>query len=70
MGMDLSSRSLQLGLNFSEASPELFDGREMSEDAMRVLGQYVKLTYRIRDEVRAEIPLLRDAARWAGRLKS
>jgi len=38
MGMDLSSRSLQLGLNFAETSRERFDGKEMGEDAMRVLG--------------------------------
>ena len=69
MGMDLRSQVLQLGLNFTQASPELFDGKEMGEDAMRVLGQYLKLASRIKDEVCSEVPLLRNAARWAGRLK-
>ena len=69
MGMDLRSQVLQPGLNFTQTSPELFDGREMGEDAFRVLGQYLKLASRIQAEVSAEVPLLRNAARWAGRLK-
>jgi len=69
MGMELKSQSVQLGLNFSEAAPELFDGKEMGEDALRVLGQYLKLFTRIQSEISAEIPLLQAACRWAGRLK-
>jgi hypothetical protein len=56
-------------LNFTQASPELFDGKEMGEDAMRVLGQYLKLASRIQEQVSAEVPLLKNAARWAVRLK-
>jgi hypothetical protein len=69
MGMDLRSQVLQLGLNFTQTTPELFDGREMGEDALRVLSQYLKLVSRIQEEVCAEVPLLRNAARWASRLK-
>jgi hypothetical protein len=69
MGIDLSSQVLQLGLNFSDAAPELFDGKEMGEDALRVLGQYLKLVSRIQAQVCAEIPVIRDALRWAGRVK-
>ena len=53
--MDLRSQVLQLGLNFTQATPELFDGREMREDAFRVLGQYLKLASRIQEEVCAEV---------------
>jgi hypothetical protein len=69
IGMDLRAQVLQLGLNFTLASPELFDGKEMGEDAMRVLGQYLKLASRIQEQVSAEVPLLKNAARWAVRLK-
>jgi hypothetical protein len=68
MGVELKFQVVQLGLNFSEAVPELFAGNEMGEDALRVLDQYLKLFSRIRAEVIDEIPLLRDATRWAARL--
>ena len=69
LGVDLTSRVLQPGLNFATASPELFAGREMGEDALRVLGEYLKLYHRIRADVNAEVPLLRAAVRWTARTK-
>ncbi|MBC8128535.1 MAG: hypothetical protein H8M99_15450 [Gloeobacteraceae cyanobacterium ES-bin-144] len=51
-------------------APELFAGKEMGEDALRVLGQYLKFFSRIQADMSAEIPLLREAARWGGRLNS
>lgn len=68
MGIELKFQAVQLGLNFSESTPELFAGKEMGEDALRVLGQYMKLFSRIQAEVIDEIPSLRDASRWAARL--
>jgi hypothetical protein len=68
MGFELKSQAVQLGLNFSEVAPELFAGKEMGEDALRVLGQYLRLFSRIQTDMSAEIPLLRDATRWGGRL--
>ncbi len=70
MGFELKSRAVQLGLNFSKAAPELFAGKEMGEDALRVLGQYLKLFSRIQTDISTEIPLLRNATRWGGRLSS
>ena len=70
MGAALPSRAFQLGLNFSDTLPELFGGKEMGEDALRVLGDCLKLYTRIEDDVSAEIPLLRSATRWAMRMKS
>jgi len=69
MGFQLKSKAVQLGLNFTEVVPELFDGKEMGEDALRVLGQYLKLFSRIQADMSAEIPLFREATRWGGRLR-
>jgi len=68
MGVDLPSRTLQLGLNFATDLPELFAGKEMGEDALRVLGDYLKLQTRIQADVTAEVPLVRAATRWSRRL--
>lgn len=67
LGMPLPSRSLQLGLNFADSLPELFAGRDMGEDVLRLLEECCKLTGRIRDGIAAERPLIREALRWAGR---
>lgn len=64
LGFDLHARKLQLGLNFSEAPRELFAGKEMGEDALRVLGDYLKLYHRLRQDAQAERPLLREALVW------
>ena len=69
LGVAVPSRSLQLGLNFTEALPELFAGRDMGEDVLRVLHDYLKLRARILDAVQSELPLLRATTRWATRFK-
>ena len=68
LGIPLPSRTLQPELNFALPVPELFAGAEMGEDALRVLGEYLKQYSRIRDGVMAETALLRAAARWSVRL--
>lgn len=71
MGVAQPSRELQLGLNFAAELPELFAGKEMGEDALRVLGDYLKRFTRIQAEVNTEVPLLRAAVkRAAPRTKS
>ena len=69
LGVEIHTRMLQPGLNFTVGVPELFGGREMGEDALRVLGEYVKLQARICAEVQAERPLVREALEWTKRLK-
>ena len=69
LGVDLPSGTLQLALNFATELPELFAGRAMGEDALRVLGEYLKLHARLHADVSAEVPLVRAATRWAIRLK-
>jgi hypothetical protein len=68
MGADLQNRGVQLGLNFTETTPELFAGQEMGEDALRVLKEYKKLHERICTEVKAELAQIRSAVLWAKRL--
>ena len=69
LGVELPSGALQLGLNFATELPELFAGKAMGEDALRVLGDYLKLYARLRADVSAEVALVRAAIRWAVRLK-
>jgi len=61
MGVELPSRMIQLGLNFATGLPELFAGKEMAEDAMRVLGDYLEIHERIRFGVNEEVAHIRDA---------
>ena len=63
IGVEIPSKTLQLGLNFSDKLPELFTGRQMGEDGLRVLHDYLQLCTRIRSDIRAELPLLRAAIR-------
>ncbi len=59
---------VQLGLNFSASAPELFAGKEIGEDALRVLNDYRKHHARIRAGLKAELPQVRAAAAWAKRV--
>ena len=68
MGIAVPAHALQLGLNFAEKLPELFAGKEMGEDALRVLNEIIPLQAAIHADVAAELPHLREAAKWAARL--
>jgi len=68
LGAEIESKGVQLGLNFADTTPELFSGKEMGEDALRVLNDYRKLHARISADVRAEMLHVREAAGWARRL--
>jgi hypothetical protein len=68
MGVALPSLSVQLGLNFAADLPELFASKEMGEDALRVLGNYLKIRTRTQADVSAEVPLVRAATRWSRRI--
>lgn len=62
LGVAIPSRMLQLGLNFGDALPELFGGREMGEDALRVLETYLTALATLRHDAANELPMLRAAA--------
>ncbi len=61
LGVPISSHMLQPGLNFRVSLPELFAGREMGEDVLRVLEKYLKALVAIQREVINELPQLRVA---------
>ena len=67
---EVPAHALQLGLNFAAKPPELFAGKEMGEDALRVLNDIIPLQAAIRADITAELPHLRKAAKWASRLTS
>ena len=47
----------QTGLNFAGSLPELFAGKEMGEDALRVLRDCLKIRARILVEIATELPV-------------
>ena len=65
LGVAIPWRMLQLGLNFGDALPELFAGKEMGEDALRVLEEYLKALATLRKDVGDELPHARAAVAWA-----
>jgi hypothetical protein len=68
VGISVPAHALQLGLNFAASLPELFVGKEMGKDALRVLNDIIPLQAAIRADVAAELPHLRETAKWAARL--
>lgn len=68
IGIAVPAHALQLGLNFAERTRELFAGKEMGEDALRVLNDIIPLQTAIRADVAAELPYLRQTVKWAARL--
>ena len=68
IGIAVPAHALQLGLNFAEKLPELFAGKEMGEDALRVLNAIIPIQTAIRSDVAAELPHLRETVKWAARL--
>ena len=68
IGTDLQSACVQPGLDFSPAPAELFGGRDMGEDALRLLGIYLAELKPVLAAVASQAALLAEAARWAGRM--
>lgn len=65
LGAPLTGSAMQTALNFSDSPPELFVGKEMGEDAMRVLREILKLRARILSAMAIELPHVRAAVKWA-----
>jgi hypothetical protein len=68
LGFPLPATDLQIGLNFAAASPELFAGRDMGEDALKLLQDYRTRLAGIRSSVASESIILRDALKWGKEL--
>ncbi|MEI6972232.1 MAG: hypothetical protein WCL44_12050 [bacterium] len=67
-GVEVSSKVLQLGLNFDNSPPELFAGSEMGEDAMSILDEYMKIYARIGADIKSELSLINTAIKWSQQL--
>jgi hypothetical protein len=65
LGVALTGRAVQTGLNFASSLPELFAGKDMGEDALRVLRACLTIHARIRDDIASELPHIRVAIEWA-----
>jgi hypothetical protein len=68
LGFTLSAIDLQIGLNFAASSPELFAGKEMGEDALRLISDYRTRLTVIRSAVASESRILRAALKWGKKL--
>lgn len=64
LGFPLPATELQIGLNFAASSLELFAGKEMGEDALRLISHYRTRLNAIRSAVASELPLLKGAIKW------
>lgn len=64
LGFNLPSTSIQIGLNFATSSPELFAGKEMGEDALRLISDYRTRLTTIRLVVGSELSVLKGAIKW------
>jgi hypothetical protein len=66
LGVPLMARDVQAGLDFSAGRPkELFEGKEMGEDALRLLGEYRDSLKEVRGIVGRERMVLKDSLKWA-----
>jgi hypothetical protein len=64
LGITLPATDLQIGLNFAVSSPELFAGKEMGEDALRLITDYRTRLAAIRSAVASELMVLKGAIKW------
>lgn len=65
LGVPLTGGEVQTGLNFADSPPEPFAGKEMGEDALRVLRECLKHRARILTDITAELPHVRAVVKWA-----
>lgn len=64
LGVPIAASEIQTGLNFASSLPELFPGREMGEDALRVLDECLKIRAKILNDTATELPHVRAAIHW------
>ena len=65
LGVPLMSRDVQTGLDFQARPRELFEGKEMGEDALRLLGEYKTLLQDLREIIELETKVLKGSLQWA-----
>jgi hypothetical protein len=67
LGVPLMARDVQAGLDFQSRPQELFEGKEMGEDALLLLRQYQTLLQEVGELVGRESGVLKESMKW-GRL--
>jgi hypothetical protein len=65
LGVPLMAQDVQTGLDFQSRPKELFEGRAMGEDVLRLLGEYRGLLQEIRGTVAMESRVLKNSLQWA-----
>jgi hypothetical protein len=65
LGVPLMARDLQAGLNFQARPQELFEGKEMGDDALRILGEYRVLLQEIGGTAIREGKVVKSSLQWA-----
>jgi hypothetical protein len=65
LGVPLMARDLQTGLDFQALPKELFEGKEMGDDALRILREYSDLLDETLKTVSRESKVLKNSLRWA-----
>jgi hypothetical protein len=64
LGVPIMALDLQAGLDFQALPKELFEGREMGEDALRLLKEYRELLQGVRELVGKERVVLKEGLKW------
>jgi hypothetical protein len=64
LGVPLMARDVQTGLDFHSRPRELFEEKEMGEDALRLLGEYRSLLQEVREAVGREEGVLKSSLKW------
>jgi hypothetical protein len=65
LGVPLMARDVQAGLDFQSRPQELFEGKEMGEDALKLLSEYRILLQEVRGIVGREMVLIKESLKWA-----
>jgi hypothetical protein len=65
LGVPIMARDVQTGLDFQKRPSELFEGREMGDDALRILREYSDLLDETLKIVARESKVLKNSLRWA-----
>lgn len=65
LGVPLMAREVQAGLDFSAGRPkELFEGKEMGEDALRLFAEYRVILKEVREIVGRERKVIKESLKW------
>jgi hypothetical protein len=64
LGVPLMARDVQAGLDFKKHPQELFEGRAMGEDALRLIGVYRIVLQEVRDISEREVKVLKESIKW------